>query len=70
MGGAASIIPEQIDIDSFRSLSGDSFNREIFECLKNENGFISRAMLLELSGVNSHLPRFIEALIFYSKFSI
>ena len=71
MGGATSVvIPEQIDIESFRSLSGDSFNSELFECLKDENGFITRAILLELNGVNSHLPRFIEALAFFSKFSV
>ena len=68
MGGAASLIPEQIDIDSFRTLSGDNFNQDVFDILKNENGFISQSVLLDLNSVNSRLPRFKEAIAIFRKF--
>ena len=68
MGGAASLIPEQIDIDLFRTLSGDNFNQDVFDSFKNENGFISQSLLLDLNSINSRLPRFKEAITFYRKF--
>lgn len=68
MGGAASLIPEQIDIDSFRTLSGENFNQDVFDILKNENGFISHLLLLDLNSINSRLPRFKEAITIYRKF--
>lgn len=67
MGGAASLIPEQIDIESFRILSGDNFNQEVFDGLKDENGCISQALLLDLNSLQSRLPRFTEAIKFYRK---
>lgn len=66
-GGAASLIPEQIDIDSFRTLSGDKFIQEVFDSFKDEKGFISQSLLLDLNSVNSRLPRFKEAIAIYRK---
>ena len=67
MGGAASLIPEQIDSESFRTLSGDNFNQEVFDGLKDENGYISQALLLDLNSIKSRLPRFTEGIKFYRK---
>ena len=66
-GGAASLIPEQIDIDSFRILSGDKFIQEVFDSLKDDKGFISQSLLLDLNSVNSRLPLFKEAVTIFSK---
>jgi len=70
MGSAASSMPEQIDFDSFRSISGENFNSELFEYLKDENGCITRGLILDLSAINLHLPRFIESIPFFSKYFI
>jgi len=58
MGGAASLIPEQIDLESFRALAGDNFSQEVFDGLKDEHGCISQSLLLDLNSMNSQLSRF------------
>jgi hypothetical protein len=63
----ASLIPDKIDIDSFRTLSGDKFTQEVFDSLKDENGFISQSVLLDLNTAYSRLPRFKGAIPIYRK---
>jgi len=67
MGGAASLIPEQIDHESFRSIAGDNFNQDVFDVLKDEHGCISQSLLMDLNSMNSQLPRFKEAIKLYRK---
>ena len=68
MGGAASL-PEKIDLKSFHALAGDNFNQELFDGLKDEDGYISLSLLLDLNSINSQLPRFKEAITIYRKLS-
>jgi len=58
MGSAASTYPLFIDLETFRSLSGDSFHPEIFDAFKNENGLLPREKFLELISVHLHVPQF------------
>ena len=90
MGGAASLIPgassipDKIDIDSFRTLSGmgllqkvlsevqahnnsDKFTQEVFDSLKDENGFIFQSVLVDVNTVYLRLPRFKGVIPIYRK---
>eukprot|EP01036_Dinobryon_divergens_P026012 gene26011-34613_t len=60
MGGAASLLvqTEQISVDAFRAVAGDKFYQEIFDLFKNDEGFISQSILLDLTYVNSRVPDF------------
>jgi hypothetical protein len=48
MGSGASI-PTQIDIATFKELSGDRFNSEVFDEVADENRTISKATLFDLA---------------------
>eukprot|EP01036_Dinobryon_divergens_P026013 gene26013-34614_t len=59
MGGAASLVQVQkINVDAFRTVAGDNFYQEVFDLLKNEKGFISQPILLDLTTINSRVPDF------------
>ena len=59
MGGAASLVQvQQINVDAFRTVAGDNFYQEVFDLLKNEKGFISQPILLDLTTINSRVPDF------------
>jgi hypothetical protein len=69
MGGAASLVQaQQINVDAFRTVAGEKFYQEIFDLLKNEKGFISQSILLDLTTINSRVPDFDSlAVSIYSK---